>query len=166
MSKMDGHKHLEPRLMILDGIGEGNANPSPYTLRWWLKQILEALGGGTGAPFDMGSGGLVGIDFNSYTTIFEYIPTTNVTFDWEEIQISLTGMMAHIKVEYSKDGVSSSVVRDYVLSTQQNTHTEKIGNKGIPLVLDSNAGYIKVSAKMAYKNQEGHVSAYLSGALK
>lgn len=158
---LDTNRGLEPRLVEIDNMGEGNSSPSPYSLLWWLKKILEALGGSSSTTIDERSDGLVDINPISYTTLVKYDLNSGETINITQVTVSLIGMMAHFELRFY-DGTNYNSIRSYVLSTQQNTFSETI-EKDIVLSYIGVGSSIEIRAIMFGKNQTGKAFGVING---
>lgn len=156
----DTHRVEGIELVELENLGEANSTPSPYTMLWWLKKILEALGGG-GVAQDYRSTGLVDINTATYTDIVVVPLALGETFSLGECLVSLVGACAEVVIEYN-NGSALEVIRTYVLNVQSPTHTEVFKND-VALSYVGAGSEVKVKAKSLYQDQEGKVFAALNG---
>lgn len=154
-------KDILPRLVEIDNLGEATASPTPYSVLWWLKKILESLGAASD-PLDLRTPDYVPIASESTVEIFSYQPTVVETFHLSGVSLTYLGFSASVKILHSPDGEEPSVVRCYVLNTQKPTHTDPI-NTPIPLPLDGVNGYIKIVVQSNGVNKNGSAFAALNG---
>lgn len=153
---------LEPRLVMMDNLGEANSSPSEYTLLWWMQQILIALGGGAGTiPFDI-QGSLTDIDNSAYTDLVTLNIGVGEIVQLSSVTCTLIGFSAHYIVEYY-DGATVKEIRHYLLNTQQPTFSDVI-SADIKLPYVGAGSYIKVKARMNGVNHQGKAFACLNGS--
>lgn len=159
---MEHNSGIEPRLVEIDNLGSANSNPAPYTLLWWMQQILNAIGSGdTGIPFDYQSNGYVDVDTSGYTPILTINLTPGDTLNIKNILVSLQGNFGHFKVEYF-DGTTTTVFREYYLNAMQHTFSDIIPTP-IAKAYVNTGSKITISTKMISVGQLGKAYCTVNG---
>jgi len=158
---MDSNRTLEPRLVEIDNLGEATSSPTQYSVLWWLKRIYEAiLGTTTTNTFDESSD-WVDVDTTTDTQLLTIDITSGETLRINAITCSLAGFMGRFWVEYY-NGTSTKIVRNYILSPQQNSYTELVnGYLKVPYV--GSGSYLRVYCKLFSQNQTGKAFVAING---
>jgi len=158
---VDVNRGLDPALVEVDNLGCATSDPSPYTLLWWLKKILEASGGTSGIPVDKRSPGYIDIDTSIFASILTYNLSVGETLNLGYILISLKGSFAHFIVEYY-NGTVIEKIREYFINYNEPTFIDTL-DQNIPIAYVGAGSKIEIKAKMEHQNHQGKAYSIING---